>query len=93
MFNILLTLIIVSNLSFITILIRLNVKHKQAFEQLKIDGMLFLGSVKQLARLIEFIVKSKSTELNDKFLSLVGYIFVVSFSATIPVMIAYALMH
>lgn len=90
MFEILLTLIIVMNVSFFTTLIRLRVKHGDVFAQLQLNGM-FFGSVRQLARIIEFMIKRENSELNDTFLSVAGYIFVVSLATTIPLMFIYVL--
>jgi len=89
-FDILLMLIIVFNISFIATLIRLRVKHKDVFEQLELNGMLF-GSIKQVARLIDFFVKKKQTDLNDSFLIVTGYTFIGSFVIGLPYMLIYLL--
>ena len=85
MLEVLLALIIVMNISFFTTLIRLRLKHREVFDQLELSGF-FFGSIRQLARILEFMIKRKNAELNDKFLTVSGYVFVASFLITVPFM-------
>lgn len=90
MLDFLLALIIVMNVSFFATLIRLRVKHREVFDQLELNG-LFFGSIRQLARILEFMIKRKNAELKDTFLTISGYVFVASLTITIPVMFIYIL--
>lgn len=90
MLEVLLALIIVMNISFFTTLIRLRLKHREVFDQLELSG-LFFGSIRQFARILEFVVKRENADLNDKVLTVSGYVFVVTFVITVPAMFVYVL--
>lgn len=72
---------IVGNVSFLVTVARLQVRHKAIFEEMGIDGRLFCGSIKQLATLVEFIIKKKPIKLKDKLLIISSYSFLACFIA------------
>jgi len=89
--EILLAIFVISNVSFVATVARLQVRHKEIFNSLGIDGRLFCGSVKQLATIIEFIIKRKPIELQDSFLICSSYTFLVSFIGGFALMFRYVI--
>lgn len=90
MLDFLLTLIIIMNISLMLTLARLKLKHDEVFVRLDLNKTTF-GSPKQLAIIIEFIIKRKYAELKDSLLTCVGLIFAVSFPVVIVFMFTYVL--
>jgi hypothetical protein len=84
--DILLVIVIVTNISFLATVARLRVSHKELSESMGIDGRLFCGSIKQLAALVEFIIKRKPIDLKDNLLIVSSYTFLASFIALFPLM-------
>ena len=72
---------ILSNASFMLTVARLQVCHKTVFEEMGIDGRLFCGSIKQLATIVEFTIKRRPIQLNDKLLIFSSYTFLACFIA------------
>ncbi|UTG93637.1 hypothetical protein [Geobacter sulfurreducens] len=89
--DILLAIVIVANISFLATVIKLRVSHKDLFESMGIDGRLFCGSIKQLATIVEFIIKRKPIDLKDNLLIVSSYTFLASFIAFFPLMLYFAL--
>ncbi len=89
--DILLIIVIVVNISFLATVMRLRVSHKDIFESMGIDGRLFCGSIKQLATIVEFIIKRKPIELKDNLLIVTSYTFLATFISFFPLMLLYAL--
>jgi hypothetical protein len=82
MFAIFIIVVAIMNISLVATLIRLKLKHDDVFVSLGLGETVF-GSPKQLARIIEFMIKRKPAELNDFFLTGAGYVFVASLVITI----------
>lgn len=88
----LLTLLVVSHISFFATAARLQTQHRSVFDRMEFDGMLFCGSFEQMARLLMFVLKGKHSELQDRFLTIVGYVFAATFITTFPVLLSYVLL-
>ena len=86
----LLALIVISNVSYAAILIRLRVKGNSLYEKTE-DGILLLGSIRPMVRVIELIASGRQAELKDRFLVVAGYVFIASFLVNLPLMFIYAL--
>lgn len=81
------TVIVIMNILLVVTLVRLKDKHGDVFVRLELDKTIF-GSPKQLARIVEFMIKRKPAELNDPFLTGAGYVFVATLVITILLMYA-----
>lgn len=90
MVHVMLVLIIVSNLSYLAMAIRLRVKHNRLCERSE-DGMLLLGSMRQVVRVVELIASGRHAALNDRILVTAGSVFIASFLINFPLMFFYAL--
>jgi len=91
MFVIFMVLAIIWNISLIVLGARLDTCHKEVIERLGIDGRLFCGfSIKQFARLNEFIYKREYTQLNDKALTVIVGVYVISFVIGMFIWLGYA---
>lgn len=93
MLLILLALIVLSHVSFYATAARLQSQHRSVFDSMEFDGMLFCGSVEQLGRLLMFVLKGEHARLDDRFLTITGYVFAVSFVITLPSLIMYLLLN
>lgn len=89
--DILLIIVIVANISFLATVLRLRTSHRDIFQSMGIDGRLFCGSIKQLATIVEFIIKRKPIELKDNLLIISSYIFLASFVSFFALGFIYAL--
>jgi len=91
MFAIMFTSAIIWNISLIALGARLDACHKEVIEKLGVDGRLFCGfSIKQFVRLNEFIFKKEYTKLNDKALTLIIGVYVISFVIGMSIWLGYA---
>lgn len=91
MLLILLTMIVLSHVSFYATAARLQSQHRNVFDRMEFDGRLFCGSVEQLGRLLMFVLKGEHTALNDSILTITGYIFAATFITTFPLLLFYVL--
>jgi hypothetical protein len=69
---------VVFYIAFLVTIARLQVKHKGTFDQLQIDGLIFCGSIRQAARVLDFFIKRKDGDLHDIFLSFAGWLSLAS---------------
>lgn len=81
-----LILIMVVNVSFVAILMRINTKHKGLFGHAG-EGTPPRGPVTRLAMLMEFLTKGKFAHMNDPLLMLLSLIFIGSFLIAFPLMV------
>lgn len=90
--NLMLFLIAVVNFSLITILFRLNTKHKDFFKQMEFGGILY-GSASKSPNILDFFLKRQYIGLKDTFLTIMCNIFLVSFLISLPMMVVTVLNH
>ena len=82
----LLALIIVSNLCYAAILIRLRIRHRQLWDNFQLNQPELFNSAKQVVRVVELIATGRQAELRDAFLVVAGYLFIACFLISLPLM-------
>lgn len=87
MIDIFLLCVIIMNLALVATLLRLKVKHDGVFNGLSLDRS-FPGSPRQLAIILEFILKRRYDALKDPFLAWAGAVFAASFLGAAVLMVA-----
>lgn len=90
--NAMLIFIIVANISLLFTLLRLSVKHRDLLTQLRFGRSVY-GFIDTLARLMEFILRRRYARLSDPLLTLSCIAFILSFFATIPLMLLAIVFH
>jgi hypothetical protein len=90
--NAMLILIIVANISLLFTLLRLSIKHRELLSQLRFGRSVY-GFIDTLARLMEFIFKRRYAKLSDPLLTLSCISFILSFFASVPLMLLAIVFH
>lgn len=90
MLNILLVFIVVYNIAYIFLVLRLRQNHDKLYIELESPAIIPV-SIRKFSKVIEFIFKIQFLRLNDYVLTLLCLICGASFLATVSLMVVYIL--
>lgn len=88
MLNILLIFILVYNIAYILLVLRLRQYHNKLYLELESPAIIAV-SIRKFSKVIEFIVKMKFLKLHDYVLTLLCLVCGSSFIVTVLLMVAY----